>query len=623
MHQQEFAPPVLIDSQCPEPVLDHADRLQALAQSGLTEQSDPGMEFYARRVQERLGVPVALTSIVQADRQVFPGMVGLTGPWANLRYTPLTHSFCQYVVASAEPLVVDDALDHPWVRDNLAVSELGVAAYAGMPLTDDAGWVLGSLAAIDTAPRVWSEAELATLADLAHGCSMELRLRLSRFDAARERRRRDEADAETRAALSQSQTLLSASQWLTQVSTVTDIRVRVGELITTELAPTYISMVLLGPDGMLHRMSGPDGSTGPEDRGRWGKFSMDAPMPSATAVRERRIVQYTDRAALVADHPDSTNLMRALDLEAVVVAPLMAGKEPLGSLILGWDRPRVMNSPDLIAASSIAGYAAQALVRVRLLHHRISVAHELQQAMLGALPPVEGLVVDAQYLPADAREEVGGDWYDLTALPATGRPGARGVAVTVGDIVGHDLHAASIMGQVRSMLRQACWSSGCASPAAVIADLEDACLGVGLPAAGTALLARLEPCADATGRWTMTWTNAGQSPPVLLRPDGRTQLLDDHDIMLGYRHLTGATRNDHRILLEPGDTLLLYTDGLVETHHRSIDDGIAELLELLETLRGRTPSEIVDDVIKTLVTTGHDDTVALAITIQHPISRRD
>jgi serine phosphatase RsbU (regulator of sigma subunit) len=592
------------------------------------------MEYYARRVRDRLGVPVALVSLVQADRQVFPGMVGLAEPWATLRCTPLTHSFCQYVVASERPLIVADAREHPWVADNLAVAEMGVAAYAGMPLTDDQGQVLGSLCAIDTVARRWSSAELETLSDLAHGCSAELRLRLARYDAAIERGHSADAEAGMRLALSQSHTLLAASQSLTQVSTVTDVRAKVAELVSTELAPTFVSMSLVGADGKLHRISDPARPAGPEDTARWHEVDLDASTPVSATVREQRVVHYPDRASLIADWPAVAGLILELGLQAIVIAPLLAGGKAIGALTLSWARPRTMSPLDLIAVTSIAGYTAQALSRVQLLQHRISVAHELQRAMLADLPSVDGVSLGARYLPADAREEVGGDWYDVTHLPVPNQPNAGAVAVSVGDIVGHDVHAATIMGQTRAMLRQACWSSACASPAAVIGDLEAAAVGVGLDAAGTVVLAHLRPTADGSGQWEMTWTNAGHPPPVILRPDGTTTVLDDHDIMLGYAHLTGQRRRDHHITLDPGTLVLLYTDGLVEHLNRGVadgrgqaidhdidhdlDHGIATLRELLSTLRGRSAQDIVDTVLKTLVTTAHDDTVALAITLDDP-----
>jgi hypothetical protein len=87
--------------QRPVPALRAAARLRALAESGLTETPEPAMQHYAHQVRDRLGVPVALMSLVQADQRVFPGMIGLAEPWASTRCTPLSHSLCQYVVATA------------------------------------------------------------------------------------------------------------------------------------------------------------------------------------------------------------------------------------------------------------------------------------------------------------------------------------------------------------------------------------------------------------------------------------------------------------------------------------------------------------------------------------------
>ncbi|WP_083606208.1 SpoIIE family protein phosphatase [Geodermatophilus obscurus] len=140
--------------------------------------SDEAFERFVRLVRHQLSVPVALVSLVSAEEQVFPGAAGLPEPYQSDRRTPLSHSFCQHVVASAEPLVIEDARRHPLVRHNLAVPELQVIAYAGMPLTHADGRVIGSLCAIDSQPRRWTETDLAVLADLAGACSSELQLRV-------------------------------------------------------------------------------------------------------------------------------------------------------------------------------------------------------------------------------------------------------------------------------------------------------------------------------------------------------------------------------------------------------------------------------------------------------------
>ena len=124
-----------------------------------------------------LGVPVALVSLVDVDRQFFKSQSGLPEPWATDRQTPLSHSFCQHVVRTGEPLLVDDARDDPVLRDNGAVREAGVIAYAGFPLVTPEGLVLGSFCAIDTRPRQWTENDAAIVRDLAEATMSEVQLK--------------------------------------------------------------------------------------------------------------------------------------------------------------------------------------------------------------------------------------------------------------------------------------------------------------------------------------------------------------------------------------------------------------------------------------------------------------
>lgn len=131
-------------------------------------------DHYARLVKRSLSVPVGLVSIVEEYRQVFPGALGLPDPWQEERETPLSHSFCKYVVAREEPLIVEDARKEPFLVDNLAIPVLGVIAYAGWPITNSHGQVVGSLCAIDGEPRAWTSVDLENLRDLAAACSAEI-----------------------------------------------------------------------------------------------------------------------------------------------------------------------------------------------------------------------------------------------------------------------------------------------------------------------------------------------------------------------------------------------------------------------------------------------------------------
>jgi GAF domain-containing protein len=599
------------DDEPPVPRLADPQRLHALAESGLSTNSDPDMEYFAQRARTLLGVPVALVSLVEADQQVFPGMVGLPEPWASKRCTPLSHSFCQHVVLTAEPLVITDARDEPRVRENLAIPDLGVVAYAGMPLTDVDGQVLGSLCAIDVRARVWTAAELDALADLARACSTTIRLRLADHLAERERARRDEVERWHRAALARSQLLLRASVALMDTLSVNDIRLRIADLVAADLGPSYVGLTVV--DGhRLQRIADPRLRPGSE-------YLLDgdlqAPTVSARAIRERRRLRYSNRAELDAEYPPVTQaLYRRYGLHSLVCVPLLGSDGPLGAMLLGWDQPRVSDSQELAVISAIAGYAAHALERAGILQHRISVVREMQNAMLSALPEVDGVALGARYVPADARERVGGDWYDAVLLSGAG-PGAPALAVTVGDIIGHTMHAATIMGQVRSMMRQAGWErDGRASPSEVVAAVETACVGLGVDAAGTAVHARLERLPSETDGWLMTWVNAGHPPPILLHPDGTTDLMTEHDMLFGYPHLMRRLRTDHRMVLEPGSTVVLHTDGLIENRRSDIDQGTQALRALLTRHHGLAPQELVDTVVTSMVgDQPDDDVVAMAV----------
>ena len=156
------------------------DRLAALEKTGLLD-SPPEVAFdrMTSLASKILQTPVALVSLVDHDRQFFKSATGLAERWAQQRETPLSHSFCRHVVGSNEPLIISDAREHPLVRDNLAIEEIGVVAYAGIPLITSTGQALGSFCAIDGKPREWTSEEIAILSDLASFAMTEIELRLA------------------------------------------------------------------------------------------------------------------------------------------------------------------------------------------------------------------------------------------------------------------------------------------------------------------------------------------------------------------------------------------------------------------------------------------------------------
>lgn len=161
--RRHVAPP-----QVPAVVLDDPKRAAALRESRLLDSAaEDRFDRLMHLTTKLLGVPTALVSIVASDRQFFKSQVGLPDPWAARRQTPLSHSFCQWVVGGHEELVVTDARQHALLRSNLAVRDLSVIAYAGIPISAPTGEALGSFCAIDSKPRQWNEEQLEMLRDLS------------------------------------------------------------------------------------------------------------------------------------------------------------------------------------------------------------------------------------------------------------------------------------------------------------------------------------------------------------------------------------------------------------------------------------------------------------------------
>ncbi|PJF45179.1 MAG: hypothetical protein CUN55_00290 [Phototrophicales bacterium] len=167
-----------MDQERLERILQDLARLQVLRELALID--SPQETVYDRITQiasKVIGVPVSLVSMVADKYQFFKSMVGLPEPWASDRRTPLSHSFCQYVVATNEPLVVSDARKVDFLWDNLAIPDLNVIGYLGMPLTLSDGKPLGSFCVIDSEPHEWNETEIAIVRELAQIIANEIELR--------------------------------------------------------------------------------------------------------------------------------------------------------------------------------------------------------------------------------------------------------------------------------------------------------------------------------------------------------------------------------------------------------------------------------------------------------------
>src|SRR6476620_5575805 len=164
-------------------IVRNLNRLAAVQRTGLLDTpAEEPFDRFTRLATRIFKTPVALVSIVDADRQFFKSATGLPEPWQSRRETPLTHSFCKHAVASQEPLVIADARRDPIYRDNPAIRDLKIVAYAGVPLTVE-GYALGAFCVIDNEPHPWSYDEVRMLRDLADCVTREIDLRTQLRDA--------------------------------------------------------------------------------------------------------------------------------------------------------------------------------------------------------------------------------------------------------------------------------------------------------------------------------------------------------------------------------------------------------------------------------------------------------
>jgi PAS domain S-box-containing protein len=150
---------------------------------------DEKMDRFTRLITSIIGVPVALISIIDKDqsRQFFTSSKGLDEPWASWRQTPLTHSICQHVVTNGKPISVKDARIDPLVHENLAIRDLNVVAYLGVPISLPDGTNVGALCAIDHQPRDWTQNDKLLLKDLAASISDLIALRVALYESEQSR----------------------------------------------------------------------------------------------------------------------------------------------------------------------------------------------------------------------------------------------------------------------------------------------------------------------------------------------------------------------------------------------------------------------------------------------------
>ncbi|MFD8175832.1 SpoIIE family protein phosphatase [Streptomyces sp. NPDC059709] len=357
--------------------------------------------------------------------------------------------------------------------------------------------------------------------------------------------------------------LMHLASTLTEAVSVPDVVEQTADRLMPALAAQ--GMVVMVPEEGHLRIVGQRGYR-PELLKQFDGIPLSSAIPGADVMATGVPGFWPTFEELQAAYPAMTH---EDGMAAWAVLPLIASGRPIGSLLLSYRRPHVFPPGERAALTSLAGLVGQALDRARLYDAKHHLAHRLQSALLPhTLPRVAGLDVAACYLPAAQGLGIGGDFYDVIRLDE------HTAAVTIGDVQGHNVDAAALMGQVRTAVHA--HATVGAPPGDVLARTNR-------------LLTDLDPglftsCAYvhldlATHRACVAL--AGHPPPLLRHADGRVEALRvPPGLLLGIEPDTVYPSLEFP--LPPGCVLALYTDGLVEAPGVDLDDAIAALAGLLE-----------------------------------------
>ncbi|WP_165449673.1 SpoIIE family protein phosphatase [Krasilnikovia cinnamomea] len=303
-----------------------------------------------------------------------------------------------------------------------------------------------------------------------------------------------------------------------------------------------------------------------------------------------------------AAQPDPMRAISGGGRHAWAFLPLSTAGQVLGTLVIGYREPRQFDDDERANLVAFSGLAAQALQRALLYESQLSIAADLQQALLpDPLPALDGARHAVRYLPWTRGADVGGDWYDVIHIDADR------AAVVIGDVAGHSSQAAATMGQLRSALRA--YAADGYGPADVMRRANE-------------LLLRYEPDAMASCCYlevhlrdhTAIAVLAGHPPPICWA-GGTAEPLDlEPGPPLGIRH---AEYVDVTVPLPAGCSLVLYTDGLIEDRRFTVDQGLAELCDAVSSAPTQEPGGLLDHIVRANVGPHPrtDDVAILVLTI--------
>ncbi|MFF4834184.1 SpoIIE family protein phosphatase [Streptomyces sp. NPDC001315] len=293
----------------------------------------------------------------------------------------------------------------------------------------------------------------------------------------------------------------------------------------------------------------------------------------------------------------------------LIIAPLHGRRHVVGTVVLLRRRNRpAFTCDDLLVASQLATHTALGVQKAVMYGHEAAVADTLQRTMLpSSLPEPTGVRLASRYLPASKTAQVGGDWYDAIPLP-----GNR-VALVVGDVMGHSMTSAAIMGQLRTIVQTLAGLD--LPPDEVLHHLDEQAQRLGSDHIATCLYAIYDPISQR-----LLMANAGHPPALLLQPDGRVEVLrvpPGAPIGVG-----GVVFESVEMPAPTGATLLQYTDGLVESRDTDVGSGVEALRAHLQApprtraqgLAAPSLESLCDQMLGTLGPRARDDDIALLAT---------
>lgn len=318
------------------------------------------------------------------------------------------------------------------------------------------------------------------------------------------------------------------------------------------------------------------------------------------------------RVENMAEHPDAVGFPPGHPImHSLLGVPIRVGGTVYGNLYLTDRRDgQPFTDADEAAVTALAGIAGVVIQNARLHGRLAHTAEELQRRLLPELADIRPVQAEARYLPASTVPHIGGDWHQVIVLPGGER------CIMIGDVVGHDVEAAITMHRISNMLSGLAFDRPQA-PSEIVDRFDRAVEGLAGDEMATLIVAILEQCSPAS--WRLRWTSAGHPPPLLVTPTGDVGYLAEGEspgVVIGVD--PSLPRSDHEHVLAPRDTVIFYTDGLIENPSQTLDDGMDALARRAGALARRRLPLMCDGLVDLKGGTFHDDVALLALRIPDP-----